>query len=107
MAKTRDTADDFERRRMVRPTIQERVAMEKRNDDIRLRLQKSTDLANQRERRVELPKTAKVPDKLSGRTVDSGTRSVLEGLRSFIRSGAKTAFKGVGGGGGGRPGTRL
>jgi len=92
MTKTQNTADDFERRRIVRPTDQERAAMEKRNEDIRLRLKKSTDSRNARERLVELPKTAKAPDKLSGRTVDSGTRSVLEGLKSFMRGGGGKPF---------------
>jgi hypothetical protein len=50
----------------------------------------------------------KAPDKLSGRTSEFGTRSLLDGMKSFMRSSAKTAFKGVGrGGGGGRHGTRL
>jgi hypothetical protein len=108
MAKSRDKQDDIEkRRRESRPTIQERVAMEKRNEEIRLRLKQSTDRANARELREGLPKTAKVPDKLSGRTPDAGTKSLLQGMKSFMRSSAKTAFKGVGRGGGGRHGTRL
>ena len=35
------------------------------------------------------------------------SNSVLEDMKSFMRSSAKTAFKGVGRSGGGRPGTRL
>jgi hypothetical protein len=47
-------------------------------------------------------------DKLSGRTTDAGTRSILDGMKNFMKSGAQGAFKGrLGGGGGGRPGTRL
>ena len=46
-------------------------------------------------------------DRMAGRTVESGTRSMLDGMKSFMRSSAKTAFKGVGRGGGGRHGTRL
>jgi len=46
-------------------------------------------------------------DSLSGRTPDAGTKSLLQGMKSFMRSSAKTAFKGVGRSGGGRPGTRL
>ena len=108
--KTGKQDDNDNRRRESRPTIQERVAMEKRNEEIRLRLKKSTDRANARELREGLPKTAKAAqryatdigknlnigknitlpikgDVLSGRTPEGGTRSLLEGFRSFVRGG--------------------
>lgn len=47
-------------------------------------------------------------DSLRGRTTDAGTRSILDGMKNFMKSGAQGAFKGrLGGGSGGRPGTRL
>ena len=50
----------------------------------------------------------KAPDSLSGRTPDAGTRSLLQGMKNFMKSGARGAFLGgIRGGGGGRPGTRL
>jgi hypothetical protein len=50
----------------------------------------------------------KAPDKISGRTTDAGTRSILDGMKNFMKSGTRGAFRGgIRGGGGGRPGTRL
>jgi hypothetical protein len=47
-------------------------------------------------------------DYLSGRTTDAGTRSILDGMKNFMKSSARGALKGgIRGGGGGRPGTRL
>lgn len=100
MAEKRTKEDDFEKRRKQRrPTIQERVAMEKRNEEIRLRLKQSTDRANARERVSGLPRTANVPsiqktDSLTGRTVEAGTRSMLKGLRSWITGGGGSILRG-------------
>ena len=100
MAKKRDKYDDLEKRRQQRrPTAQERRAMEKRNEDIRLRLKKSTDIANKIERSMGLPKTANVPsqmkaDSMRGRTVEYGTRSMLQGLRSWITGGGGSRLTG-------------
>jgi hypothetical protein len=45
---------------------------------------------------------------LRGRTTEAGTKSTLDGMKNFMRSGARGAFRGgIRGGGGGRPGTRL
>ena len=46
----------------------------------------------------------RLPDKISGRTTDAGTRSILDGMKNFMKSGFRG---GIRGGGGGRPDTRL
>jgi hypothetical protein len=117
--RARETAsrltDEFDR--MRKPTVADRfeyMSDIKRNarNAKDIKLNKATErsgagFGSRRDKYVQPIQLGKAPDKLSGRTPDAGTKSLLEGMKSFIRSGAKTAFKGVGRSGGGRPGTRL